>query len=273
MKRVRSIAAPRAAWLATAALLPALALAMPARAADMVALDASGKLIRFTDDKPGVVTWRSIKGASSRMVGIDVRPADGKLYGLAADGGVWLLDPATGMATMKSKLNVAAAPDAMVVDFNPVADRLRVVSAGGRSLRINVDTGETTEDGKLAYAAGDANAGKAPGVSAGGYSNSGVGPKPAATALYEIDSATKAMVVQDPPNAGTLQSKAMLKMPAQSLRGGDVWTGADGKLTAWAVNGAKLYKIDVASGAIAMVGNVGRGEGQLIDVAVLPAMK
>ncbi len=239
----------------------------------MVALDASGKLIRFTDDKPGVVTWRSIKGATGRIVGIDVRPADGKLYGLAADGGVWLLDPATGMATMKSKLNVAAAPDAMVVDFNPVADRLRVVTAGGRSLRINVDTGETTEDGKLNFATGDANAGKTPMVSAGGYSNSGVGPKPTATALYEIDSGAKALVLQDPPNAGTLQSKAMLKMPAQSLRGGDVWTDTSGKNTAYAVNGAKLYRVDVASGGIALVGNVGKGEGQLIDVAVMPAMK
>ena len=49
--------------------------------------------------------------------------------------------------------------------------------------------------------------------------------------------------LQDPPNAGTLQSKAAVKMPAQALRGGDVWTGADGKLTQWAVSGAKLYRI------------------------------
>ena len=272
MVQARTVDRPRAA-LAALALAPALALAAPASAADFVALDDAGRLIRFTDGQPGVIAWRSIKGASSRIVGIDVRPADGKLYGLAADGGVYMLDAMTGAATMKSKLNVAAAPDATVIDFNPVADRLRVVTAAGRSLRINVDTGETVEDGKLSYAAGDANAGKTPGVSAGGYINSMVGPKPTATALYEIDSRAKAVVLQDPPNAGTLQSKAMVQMPAATLRGGDVWTGGDGKHTAWAVSGARLYKVDVASGAIAMVGNVGAGERNLIDVAVMPAMK
>ena len=264
--------APRAVLLAALGFAPATLLAAaPGRAADMVALEDGLRLVRFTDAQPGVISWRAIKGASAKMVGIDVRQADGKLYGLAADGGVYMLDPATGMATMKSKLNVAPAPDAMVVDFNPVADRLRVVTAGGRSLRVNVDTGETVEDGKLNYAAGDANAGKMPGVSAGGYSNAGVGPKPTATGLYEIDSRAKAVVLQDPPNAGTLQSKAMVQMPAATLRGGDVWTGADGKLTQFAVSGARLYRIDVASGAIALVGNVGSGERNLVDIAVLPA--
>jgi hypothetical protein len=266
--------APRAVLLAALAFAPATLLAAaPARATDMVALEDGLRLVRFTDGQPGVISWRSIKGASGKIVGIDVRPADGKLYALAADGGVYLLDPATGMATMKSKLNVAPTPDATVVDFNPVADRLRVVTSAGRSLRVNVETGETVEDGKLNYAAGDANAGKMPGVTGGGYSNSGVGPKPAATGLYQIDSGAKAIALQDPPNAGTLQSKAMVKMPAQALRGGDVWTGADGKLTQFAVSGARLYRIDVASGAIALVGNIGPGDRNLIDVAVLPAMK
>ena len=274
MVRASVTAAPRAATLAALAFAPAILLAAPAaHAADMVALEDGIRLVRFTDDKPGVIGWRSIKGAAGKIVGIDVRPADGKLYGLGADGTVYLLDPATGVATMKSKLGVAPAPDATVVDFNPVADRLRVVTAGGRSLRVNVDTGETIEDGKLAFAAGDANAGKMPAVTAGGYSNSTVGPKPAATGLYEIDSKAAVLVLQDPPNAGTLVSKAKIGMPAQALRGGDVWTGADGKLTQFAVSGARLYRIDVASGALALVGNVGSGERNLIDVAVLPPMK
>ena len=38
------------------------------------------------------------------------------------------------------------------VDFNPVADRLRIVSNTGQDLRANVDTGATTVDGALAYA-------------------------------------------------------------------------------------------------------------------------
>lgn len=254
------------------ALMPMLAItAMPAAAADMVALDRSNRLITFTDTKPGVTQSRLIKGASAAILGIDVRPSNGKLYGFAADGAVYQLDPTTGQATMISKLNVAPAGDATVVDFNPVADRMRVVTASGRSLRINVDTGETVEDGKLNYAAGDPSGGKAPNVTAGGYINSAPGPKPAATALYEIDSTAKALLIQDPPNAGTLQTKAKVKLPARALHGLDIATDASGKHTGYAVTGAKLYRVDIASGQIVKLGNVGKGEGQLVDVAVLAA--
>ena len=46
------------------------------------------------------------------------------------------------------------------VDFNPAADRLRVLTSAGMSLRINVDDGKTTVDGQLKYADTDANKGK-----------------------------------------------------------------------------------------------------------------
>lgn len=262
-----SIPLPVRAALPVVAAIATLA-ALPALAADMVALDGANRLVRFTDAKPGVVQTRAIKGTSARLLGIDVRPSNGILYGVAADGTIYTLDAASGQATRVSMINVAAPADATVVDFNPVADRLRVLTASGRSLRVNVDTGETTEDGKLAFAAGDANAGKMPKVTAGGYINSMPGPKPGATALYEIDSGAKALLLQDPPNAGTLQTKAMLKL-AGALRGLDVVTDAAGTHTGWAVSGAKLYRVDIASGRIALVGNVGKGEGSLIDVAAL----
>jgi len=269
-KLSRTMIEPRR--VAVLGLVPMLALAaVPAPAADMVALDKSNRLVRFTDSKPGVTSWRSIKGATAPILGIDVRPANGKLYGLAADGGVYELDAMTGQAMMKAKINVAAAKDVTVVDFNPVADRMRVITASGRSLRINVDTGETAEDGKLNFAAGDANAGKMPKVTAGGYVNSTPGPKPTSTALYEIDSGAKALVLQDPPNPGTLQTKAALKMPGRELRGLDIVTDAAGRHWGYAVNGAKLYRMDIASGQIALVGNVGKGDAQLIDIAAMPA--
>ncbi len=268
---------PRTAQLASrhlafTALMPLLALAaVPAAAADMVALDKSNRLISFSDTKPAVTQSRLIKGASAPIVGIDVRPSNGKLYGLSADGGIFQLDAATGQATLVSKINVAASKDVTVVDFNPVADRMRVVTASGRSLRINVDTGETVEDGKLNFGASDANAGKVPSVTAGGYINSAAGPKPAATALYEIDSKAKALLLQDPPNAGTLVTKSKVKLPGRELRGLDIVTDAAGKHTGFAVTGAKLYRVDIASGQIVKLGNVGKGEGQLIDIAAMPA--
>src|SRR4029077_20497085 len=45
-----------------------------------------------------------LKGAAS-VVGIDVRPADGLLYAVTADGGIYTIDARSGAATMKSKLS------------------------------------------------------------------------------------------------------------------------------------------------------------------------
>lgn len=75
-----------------------------------------------------------VSGLSGKLLGIDVRPADGLLYGLVADGTVVTIDPASGKATEKSKLD-AMMPSGMMatVDFNPVADRLRVIGSDGQT--------------------------------------------------------------------------------------------------------------------------------------------
>ena len=49
-------------------------------------------------------TWK-IQGVAGKVLGIDVRPADGMLYAVGADGGIYTVDLATGKATMKSKLD------------------------------------------------------------------------------------------------------------------------------------------------------------------------
>ena len=62
------------------------------------------------------------------------------------------------MATFKASLLAATGDDnpytaltgsQFGVDFNPVADRLRVPSDSGLNLRINADTGATTTDGTI----------------------------------------------------------------------------------------------------------------------------
>jgi hypothetical protein len=88
-----------------------------------------------------------------------VRPADGKLYGLSATGQLVTIDHMSGKATVGSMLSekVALGPRP-IADFNPAADRLRVIGADGVSLRINVETGATTIDKPLNYDAADARA-------------------------------------------------------------------------------------------------------------------
>ena len=93
------------------------------------------------------MSYREASGLSGALVGIDVRPADGLLYGVSADGSVVTVDPTTGKAVMKAKLETMLAPGTMAtIDFNPVADRLRIIGSDGTNLRANVDDGKVTKD-------------------------------------------------------------------------------------------------------------------------------
>ena len=130
------------------------------------------------------------------------------LYAVSADGTIYTVDAKSGQATMKSKISEGLKGDITVVDFNPAADRLRVITADGANLRINVDDGKATVDGPLKYKDGDAMAGKTPKVVAGAYTNS-INPKPTATALYDIDAAGH-LLTQAPPNDGVLNTVGML---------------------------------------------------------------
>src|SRR5262249_38517886 len=142
-----------------------------------------------------------VTSINGTLVGIDVRPADGMLYGLTTDGTLYTI-ASDGKATMKSKLETMLPAGVMAtVDFNPAADRLRVIGSDGTSLRVNVDDGKVTKDGSLKFAENDANKGKTPKVIAGAYSNSVKGTKE--TALYDIDATTGSLVKQAPPNDGT----------------------------------------------------------------------
>ena len=131
------------------------------------------------------------------------------LYGVAGDGSIVTIDAKSGQATMKSKLSEMLKPGVTAtVDFNPVADRLRVMGSDGTSLRVNVDDGKATVDGSHKYKDGDANAGKTPKVVAGAYTNSLKGTK--ATTLYNIDATTGSLVTQAPPNDGVLNTVGSL---------------------------------------------------------------
>jgi hypothetical protein len=174
--------------------LKALALAGTILAAPIFANAASaafiiglidGKSLVWIDPTTKKVTGKAdIKGATN-VVGIDVRPADGMLYAVSADGGIYTVDAKSGQATMKSKLSETLKSGVTVtVDFNPVADRLRILTSGGISLRVNVDDGKAIVDGSLKFKDGDANAGKTPVVVAGAYTNS-ANPKPSATASLQ----------------------------------------------------------------------------------------
>jgi len=240
--------------------------AATAKAATLVGLTADNKLVKIDTATMAASAPMAIFGAD-QVVGIDMRPADGKLYGLTAGGQLVIIDHMSGKATPGSTLSQKVAPGPRpVVDFNPAADRLRVIAADGQSLRINVDDGATTVDKPLNYDAADANNGKKPMVAAGAYTNSSKGAK--STELFHVDGGTGALVLQSPPNDGVLKTRGAVGVANLGDAVMDIDNEAEGKNTAYLIAGGTLYTIDLATGKATQVGAVKGMNGKLVDIAV-----
>lgn len=260
--------APRIASLAlTAAIFP---FALPVLAAPAVGLAGDRTIVWFDTETGAISKTAEIEGVDM-LHGFDVRPADGKLYGVAGDGTIVTIDTATGAATAGAKLSTMLPGGvAGMVDFNPVADRIRVMGADGTNLRVHPDTGAATVDGKLNFEAGDKNAEATPMVVATAYTNS-VG-KPEATAMYDIDAGLGALLRQTKPNDGTLATVGMLGIDGSETYAWDIQATADGKNTAWLAAAGAIYNVDLETGAASKVGDLGAIEGALRDIAILPAL-
>ncbi len=202
------------------------------------------------------------------LVAIDVRPADGMLYGVTVDGAIVTVDVMTGKTTKKSQISEKVATGmAVSVDFNPVADRMRLITADGTSLRINVEDGKATVDGKLKYADADAMKAATAKVTAAAYSNSFAGTKE--TALYDIDGTGGVLVKQVPPNDGTLNTIGKLGVKVDGPIAFDIQSDGKGGNMAWLIAGTTLHSVDLTTGAAKAVGQIGGLKAGLKDMAIL----
>ena len=256
---------------AAAIVLGLSAAAVPAASAATIAALQNGTTIVWidTDQKKTTASVTLARGAS--LVGIDVRPADGKLYGLAPDGAIVTVDVKTGAWEKASQLSEALpAGVAVAVDFNPVADRMRVIAGNGLNLRVNVADGKATVDGRLKYAATDASMSRTPMVTAAGYTNSMAGAKE--TTLYDVDTAAGTLLKQAPPNDGVLATVGALGVTLRGAAAFDVWSDGMGKSVGWLVSGGTLHTVDLATGKATVVGAIGGLTGNVTDIAILPAM-
>ncbi len=260
---------PRLAPIAVLA-AASIAAAAPASAKTVAAL-VDGTTIAVVDAaaRKALSSVKLDGGAS--LVGIDVRPADKQLYGLTASGDIVVIDWKSGKWTKKSTLSEKLPAGALfAVDFNPAADRLRVIGSDGTSLRINVDDGKTLVDGRLKFADTDAMKGQSAKVAAAAYTNSVAGTKE--TTLYDIDWNSSALLKQAPPNDGILNTVGKLGMTLDGPAAFDIAPEGDGKNTAWLMAGKTLYAVDLATGAAKSTGDVAGVTGKVQDIAVLPVM-
>lgn len=251
------------------------------------AVTGSNNLVSFNAGRPAsTMNARKITGLQpgEDVLGIDFRPANGRLYAVGSSGQLYVLDPMSGAATAVGGGGFALFVTGAEVgfDFNPVVDRIRLVNSRGENLRLHPDTGAvvdadpntagTQTDGRLAYAATDANAGKPARAVGAAYTNSMAGAK--ATTNFAIDAAQGTLVTQGTregnapavsPNTGQLFTVGMLGVKADGPVAFDITPAGAGFMSI----GSTFFSIDLASGRAKQLGTVGKGES-VRAIAVAP---
>lgn len=240
-----------------------------------VGLTSDQYLVGF-DVRSPADTWSlgkvsGLKG-DGKLVGIDFRVQNGKLYGVGDKGGVYTLSSAA-TAVKVSQLTVALQGNHFGIDFNPAANRLRVISDTGQNLRHNIDDPAapktTTVDGTLTNPTTPPST--ALGVTGAAYTNNDLDTA-TATTLFDIDTTNDRISLQSPANAGTLAPTGGLGVNAGTSAGFDIYykpsSGSNRGFATLNTGGKQhFYKVDVLNGSADLVGAFPAGH-QVVDIAL-----
>ena len=244
----------------------------------VIGLTDEGRLVSFRARSPektrdnGLVT--GLTGTDTTLIGIDFRVQDGKLYGVGNGGGVYTIDPITGQATFVNALTVPLTGTVFGVDFNPAADRLRIISDTGQNLAHNVNAGGVTAaNGTLTYTAPPATAVPASGVTAAAYTNNDLNQPSTGTTLFDLDTTLDQVVIQSPPGNGILVATGKLGVDAAAAAGFDIYsllqdgvTVANVPFATLAVNGTyRFYAVNLTTG---QASSLGRFDEAVVDIAI-----
>lgn len=241
----------------------------PAAPAGQVTYGLNGAtLYTFGLDNPDASRRSTtITGLSSgdTLVDLDVRNTDGKLYGFARSGRVYMINTDTGTATLDSSVTLSGK-GLVAADFNPAANRLRVLGTDDANFRHTLSalptpaaTG-TTADGTFAYPTGTPN----PNLVAAAYTNSfndtGKPNSGLTTTLYSVDADQDALITH--PAAGapafnTLQTVGALGVDVMVGKTGfDIAGAGTAVLSRAGASSTDLYTVDLTSGKATMKGSV-----------------
>ena len=279
------------------------------RATALTLSNTGTQLARFNLDAPGSTGLAVVSGVTlgERLVGMDLRPRTGQVFALGIDalldrGTLYRLEPQsaglTAVATAIGTTGQIAFVDAtgqvldlsdaaIGMDFNPMADRVRVVDAGGNNFRVNPDTGAPV-DGDTNFAGvnpdGSISAPLATQLAATSYTNNVNAPS--ATTQYTLDQLSSKLYLQNPPNSGAQTLALDVTLAGQTLDfgGGVGFDIAPGVFTSAAnlpvISGVgyftsspaagqpQLYQIALNTGVATALGNIAT-DGEDVDSLVV----
>ena len=244
----------------------------------VIGLTDDGRLVRFKADSPyrtRTIGWvTGFTGSDTALVGIDYRVQDGKLYGVGNGGGVYTINASNAVATFVNVLTVPLNGTIFGVDFNPAADRLRIISNTGQNLAHNVNAGGVTAmNAMLTYTAPPAAPVTAMGVTGTAYTNNDNGQADTATTLFDVDTTLDQIVIQSPPGNGILVATGKLGFDAGPSAGADIYsrlvrgvTIANRAFATLSMNGRyAFYRISLTTGRAYRIGWF---DDTVVDIAV-----
>jgi hypothetical protein len=253
----------------------------PLRKETVFAVTAQAELIRFNAGQPQKLLGRqALRGlpAGERLLGLDFRVARGVLYTLGSSGRLYTLDTTTAqLSPVGSTPPVVLQGQRFGVDFNPVADRVRVVSDSGLNLRLHPDTGAlAATDPALTYATGDVRFGLAPRLAAAGYTYNKSNDKLTTNYAISLDGwlltqgGHEQRTPAISPNTGQLFTVGPLGTGPVDDASMDLSDLDNSALAALQQQGrTRLYLLDLATGRATALGTVADG-GPLWGLAIEP---
>ncbi|MDR7330908.1 DUF4394 domain-containing protein [Roseateles asaccharophilus] len=285
-----ALAFAAAVLLAGCATEPTEPMGPPAKE-NIFAVTTGNQLIQFNAGQPQkTLSSKALTGlaAGDTLLGIDYRVAKGQLYGLGASGQLYRIDTKTGAASAIGTPNALPKEGATewAFDFNPTVDRIRVANDAGFNLRLHPDTGAIVDgnpneagvqfDGRLAYDAADANAGKTPAVVAAGYTYNKDNDK--ITTNYALDGRQGVLVHQGTkegvqpmvsPNTGKLYTVGSLGIGPFERATLDISDLSNATYSAVTAGGKSTwYRLELASGRATRIGTV--AGGPVVGAAIEP---
>lgn len=251
----------------------------PPRPETVWAVTETAELLQFNAGQPRRVLRRlPLQGLAEgdRLVGIDFRVARGVLYALSRQGRLYTLDTRTGrLSAVADAAPVVLQGERFGFDFNPAADRIRVVSDAGQNLRLHPDTGAVAATDPALHWAVPGLA--VPLVAAAGYTYHQTDDRLTTNYAIELRSGTLLMqgsregvqpVVS--PNTGQLRAVGGLGTGPLEDAALDIADIGNTALAALRSGGrTRLHLLDLGSGRATPLGTVGDG-GALWGLAIEP---
>lgn len=286
-KRIAAAIAVMATSTALMLSAPGTGSAAPAATPSLRAFGITGDgtlMATFTTDRPNVLNWvRAVTGLSgdTALIGIDFRVQNGLMYGVGNKGGIYTIKIPSGtedvVVTKVSQLQYTLHGTNFGVDFNPAADRLRVISDNGQNLRHNLNDHSTIQDLNLTTPPIE---GTTKGVSAAAYTNNDLNGT-TSTTLFDINTTSDQVVIQSPANNGTLAPTGNLGIDAGINAGMDIFSTLSGgktvsnaafaTLTPYGASTPSLYNINLFTGEATLVADdpsIAKFPLNITDVAI-----